>query len=394
MPPSTSGAQRRIYLDNAATSWPKCSAAIEAAEEFIRHCGATAGRGTYQSALLADRHLEDARSVLARLIGAPTGQAIAMCNSGTHALNAALWGVLRAGDHVITTAVEHNSVLRPLKHLENEYGISVSVVPSDSRGIADTDLAQSLIRKETKLFAVGHASNVTGAVQDLTAWSQLATSCGATFLVDASQTLGYVPIDVSACPVDLVAAAGHKGLRALAGTGLLYVSSQLQGQFRPLLFGGTGRASEQIDGHPSWPQSVEVGNLNMPGVVSMAAAARRLVDAVDAWQTDWWGNFEQLVQGLRGMPAVRLVGIEDPLIMSARVPVVSLQVDGWDVHDLAAVLDSSFGIEVRAGFHCAALVHRRIGSHQDGGTLRLSTGHGTCSEEVEYTLSAFREILS
>lgn len=397
---------RRVYLDNAATSWPKSSAAIAAAEEFIHECGATSGRGAYRSAMLADRWLADARHHLAQLLNATDAQSIALCSSGTHALNAALWGLLRPGDHVITSAAEHNSLLRPLKQLETHHAVRLSIVPSDADGFADPRAADELVCDRTRWIAIGHASNVTGRVQALDGWRDLARRAGSKLLVDASQTLGYIPIDVQSSGIDVLAAAGHKGLRGLAGTGLLMVGGDLQTQLRPLMFGGTGLASEQLQLGQSWPQSVEVGNLNMPGVVSLAVAAEECYRAqqsvgsppIAVAQPSWRAPFRQLVAGLKQFPAIRLIGwdgrADDDSERVERIPVVSLQVAGWDVHDLASVLDSSFGIEVRAGWHCAALVHDALGTADSGGTLRLSPSATTTSEEIAWTLAAFDEILA
>ncbi len=433
----------RVYLDNAATSWPKSAAVLEAAEKFIRECGATSGRGAYRSAMLADRWLTDARHHLAQLLNAADAQSIAVCSSGTHALNAALWGLLRPGDHVITSSMEHNSLLRPLKQLETQHAIRVSIVPCDADGFADPHAADELICVDTRWIAIGHASNVTGRVQALNRWRDLARRANAKLIVDASQTLGYIPIDVQASGIDVLAAAGHKGLRGLAGTGLLMVARELQSQLRPLMFGGTGMASEQLEMGQSWPQSVEVGNLNMPGVVSLAVAAEECLRAQQAIasSTDditlpgWLAPFQQLVAGLKQFPQIRMIGWDSAPIQISRhtpcavapaaptavaptavaptavaptaathanpshdisierIPVVSMQVAGWDVHDLASVLDSSFGIEVRAGWHCAALVHEALGTADSGGTLRLSPSASTTSQEIDWTLAAFHEIL-
>lgn len=398
--------QRRVYLDNAATSWPKSSAAIEAAQNFIHACGATSGRGAYRSAMLADRWLADARHHLAQLLNAPDAQSIAVCSSGTHALNAALWGLLRPGDHVITSAAEHNSLLRPLKQLETHHAIRLSIVPCDVDGLADPRAADELVCDDTRWIAIGHASNVTGRVQALDGWRDLALRAGSKLLVDASQTLGYIPIDVQASGIDVLAAAGHKGLRGLAGTGLLMVARELQSQLRPLMFGGTGLASEQLQMGQSWPQSVEVGNLNLPGVVSLAVAAAEcyhtqhatVLNAAGVSQPSWRAPFQRLVAGLKQFSEIRLIGWEGQADVESvrveRIPVVSLQVAGWDVHDLASVLDSSFGIEVRAGWHCAALVHDALGTASSGGTLRLSPSADTTSDDIDWTLAAFREILA
>jgi cysteine desulfurase/selenocysteine lyase len=383
--------QRRIYLDNAATSWPKSTAALEAAIDFTRQCGATAGRGTYRSGLLADRWLTDARTHLSRLLKSDGADSVAICNSGTHALNAALWGLLRGGEHVITSGMDHNSLLRPLKNLETQLDLRLSIVPSDSQGYVDPAQAESLIDNRPTWLAIGHASNVTGRVQDIDAWSTLAQRHGARLLVDASQTLGYIPIDLQRTHIDALAAAGHKGLRALAGTGLLVLRQELRAQLRPLMHGGTGLASEQLGETQPWPQTVEVGNLNLPGVVSLAVAAAEVEQNLDRQRAVWQARLGELVAGLREIDGLRLVGWDDATSPDQRIPVLSLQLADWDCNDLANVLDS-FGIEARAGWHCAALVHAALGTAQAGGTLRLSPGVSTTAEEIEYVISVFQQI--
>lgn len=389
-----SAASQRVYLDNAATTWPKSPAAIAAAEKFVLECGATSGRGAYASAQAADRQLQLARTNIANLIGAPNSNDIAFCNSGTHALNAVLYGLLSPGDRVLTTSSEHNSVLRPLIQLQRTLQLELEIVPSTASGRADLAAAQERVSLwRPTWIVIGHASNVTGAANDLAAWSQFASQHEAFLVVDASQTLGYLRINLTETPVDAMAAAGHKGLRALAGTGFVFVAEKMRSSFRPLMFGGTGRFSERIDDMPDWPQRVEVGNLNLPGIVSMAAAADELLQA-DSLEAGWLSTFQHLVHGLMDLPHVRVLG--DYALTGSQpgfVPVVSIQVDSWDVHDLAAVLDTSFGIEVRAGWHCAALVHEHIGSHAANGTLRLSTSRSTTIEQVEFAVRALREIL-
>jgi cysteine desulfurase/selenocysteine lyase len=387
----------RIYMDNAATSWPKRTTAVQAAMQFLTDCGATAGRGSYGSARRADEWLAQARRLLAGLIGATSSHCIAMGSSGTHVLNAALLGLLQNGDHVISTQAEHNSVLRPLQMLKQSRGIQVDFVPCDEVGWVDVQRASKCLRPNTRWIVVGHASNVTGAVQDLSAWSMMAKQCGARLIVDASQTLGYLPIDVQEMGIDVLATAGHKGLQALPGTGLLYLCSDLHPQLEPLMTGGTGVLSELIDGGCDWPMSVEVGNLNLPGVISMAVAASELQSEWSQGKTDNWRiAVQRLRSGLHSMPGVRVLG--QPALSAQQtstdwIGVVSVLVDGWDVHELAIVLDSAYGIEARSGLHCAALIHDALGSRQSGGTLRLSPGHHTTIQEVDLVLTALAEIV-
>jgi cysteine desulfurase / selenocysteine lyase len=376
---------QRIYLDHAATSWPKLPAAVEAAGEFVQQCGATTGRGAYRSAQHAERWLADARRSVAQLINAPNSNSVAFCSSGTHALNAAFHGLLRPGDHVVTTAIEHNSVLRPLSQLVQAKVITLDIAPADVTGWVDPSAIAALVKPHTRMVAIGHASNVTGTMQSLQEIASIAHDAEAIMLVDASQTLGYVPIDMQHLRLDVLAAAGNKGLRALAGTAILAVVPKLQTEIRALMFGGTGNSSEQIDVAPFWPQSVEVGNLNMPGIVSLAVAAQ-LADTNCSWRA----LLLRLRDGLSDIAGVRLfTGPKEAM----SIPVLSLAVPGWSIHDLANVLDASFGVETRAGLHCAALVHKFIGSDEFEGTLRMSVGHSTSESEIEATLDAVRAIL-
>ena len=375
---------KRIYLDHAATSWPKLPSATAAALDFIQECGATSGRGSYRSAQIADRWISDARLSVAKLIRAPNANCIAFCNSGTHALNAALQGLLREGEHVVTTAMEHNSVLRPLAQLVATGRNTMTVVDCSATGSVTSEAIEAAVQSTTRWIIVGHASNVTGAVAAIEPIAKVTKKYGLGLIVDASQTLGYLPIDVPALGIDVLAAAGHKGLRAWAGTGLLYVAPKFQSQVRPLMTGGTGSSSELIDAVPAWPQSVEVGNLNLPGIVSMAVAARE-ADTSHAWRP----LHQALLTGIRAIPGIRLYTASDE---TTAIPVVSLTVEGWDNHDLASVLDANFGIETRAGLHCAALVHNFIGTQSDGGSLRISLGHTSTLDEVRAVLAALRTI--
>jgi cysteine desulfurase / selenocysteine lyase len=382
--PSSQICDKRIYLDHAATSWPKLPSATAAALEFIQECGATSGRGSYRSAQIADRWITDARLAVAKLIHAPNANCIALCNSGTHALNAALQGLLREGDHVVTTAMEHNSVLRPLSQLAAGRTSTMTVVDCSETGCVSATAIDQAMQPNTRWIIIGHASNVTGEVQDIEPIADVARLYGAGLILDASQTLGYLPIDVATMGIDVLAAAGHKGLRAWAGTGLLYVAPKYQSKLRPLMTGGTGSSSELINAVPVWPQSVEVGNLNLPGIVSLAVGARD-ADTSQAWRP----LYRSLLAGLRAISGIRLyTATED----RTAIPVVSLTIEGWDNHDLANVLDANFGIETRAGLHCAALVHNFIGTQADGGTLRISLGHTSTPDDVRAVLVALRTI--
>lgn len=376
---------RRIYLDQAATSWPKLPAALEAADQFMSECGATSGRGAYASARVAEQWVTSARHHLARLLGARDATDVAFCSSGTHALNATISGLLRPGDTVLTTAIEHNSVLRPLEHWRKLHDVQTIVAPCDAHGYVVVPAED--MKPAPRLVIISHASNVTGRIQDLSAWSEFARRCGAWLVVDASQSVGYVPINMATLGIDVLVSAGHKGLGAMSGTGFIIAPPAIQTQFEPMMWGGTGTASEQLDFIPSWPQSIEVGNLNLAAIVSMSVAAEhwlRHANSIEAWQS----KLAHFLAGIRErFPAeqLRILGHDDS---GSYLPVVSCLPQDWDIHEAAAVLDGSFGIEVRSGFHCAALIHQQLGSHQRGGTLRFSLGHGTTLVELDDTVHA------
>lgn len=391
---------RRVYLDNAATTWPKSKSVLDACQDFLENCGATAGRGSYASARVAEDWLERGRRSLSKLVDGNGPDSIAFCSSGTHALNAVIGGLLSDGEHVLTTQIEHNSVLRPLAQLQHRKQIQFDVIPASDSHRIEPEAASSLVQSNTRMLIVGHASNVTGRANDLEKWGAFAAQHKLLFVVDGSQTLGYLPVSIKRANISAFASAGHKGLGGLAGTGFVHLSPDLHSVLEAQQFGGTGSSSESIDSIPEWPQSIEVGNLNLPGIVSMAVAAEELLE-FESLHEGWLPSFSQLVRQLRDIPAVQIV-VHPPIEASLPdfVPVVSFQVEGWDVHDLAAILGDEFGVEVRAGLHCAALVHQHLNPSSElenssaRGTLRLSSGRSTTLEDVTAAVEALRTILA
>ena len=233
-------APTRIYLDNAATSWPKPDSVYAAVDAYQRELGAAGGRGGYRSGVEADRLLARARQAVARLVAVESPRQIVFTSSGTDALHLAIDGLLRPGDHVVTTVCEHNSVLRPLRALRETADVSISYVRCDAQGFVSPDDVRAALRPNTRLVAVVHASNVTGAIQPIDEIGPIAREADAFFLVDAAQSLGHVPIDVSQIAVDLLAAPGHKGLLGPLGTGVLYIRPCVERELQPLRCGGTG----------------------------------------------------------------------------------------------------------------------------------------------------------
>jgi cysteine desulfurase family protein len=381
----------RIYLDNAATTWPKPEAVYSAVDRYLRQNGATAGRGVYREAVESDRLIETARARLARLINAPSPECIVFTLNCTDALNIALRGFLKSGHRVVTTDTEHNSILRPLHFLQEEpQEILVTYVPTDDRGVVEVDGLRHASNL-AQLVAIQHASNVTGAIQPLAPIAELAKANGAKLLVDAAQTAGALPVDVQALGIDMLAAAGHKGLLGPLGTGFLYLAPGMEPLVEPLRRGGTGTRSDEAWQPESMPDRYESGNANVPGLAGLAAGLEYVLErspaAIHAREFEL---VTRLMHALQELPAIRMYG---PPLGEERVGLVAFTVEGYDPREFASLLDSNFGIQVRAGLHCAPLIHKRLGAWPTG-TVRLSVGPFTTDDDIEQTLAAVREIVA
>jgi cysteine desulfurase / selenocysteine lyase len=379
----------RIYLDNAATSFPKPAVVYEAVDHAQQHLGAAEGRGVTRTAMQVHGVIERCRQRAARLLGAESPQRIVFTFNATDSLNLALHGLLRPGDHVITSSIEHNSVVRPLRNLADR-GVSVTYVDADDDGRVSPDAVKRALQKNTRLVALIHASNVSGTIQPIDRVGEIARSVGAFFLVDAAQTAGHLPINLSQSPIDLLACAGHKGLLGPLGTGVLYVRPGVEEDLRSLRQGGTGTNSDNDHQPDRLPEKYEAGNHNVPGLFGLEAALAWLEER---GVTDVYRHEQELTArllgGLTELPGLRVYGSKS---LDDRVAVVSLSIEGMDPQELAAVLDDSFGIETRAGLHCAPGAHRILGTFASGGTLRLSPGALTTNEEIDAVLDALREL--
>ena len=376
-----------IYLDNAATAFPRPPQVGDAILDLLSHRAGNPGRSGHALAVAAQATVDDTRRLLASLFGVPDPSRIVFALNTTDALNTALWGVLRAGDRVVTTSLEHNAVIRPLSALA-ERGVTVARVPCGADGTLDLDdLARALQAAPTRLVAMIHASNVCGTILPVREAARLAHRHGAMFLVDAAQTAGVLPIDVREMEIDLLAFPGHKGLLGPTGTGGLYVSPDVR--LTPLRQGGTGTRSEEERQPEALPEALEAGTLNTVGIAGLGAALRFLQGrGLAAVQAHEAALAARLLAGLRDIPGVRAYGTADP---QQRVAVVSITVGGWEPVDLGAALDSAFDIAVRPGLHCAPVAHRTLGTFPRG-TVRLSPGIFTTEEEIDRTLAALREL--
>jgi cysteine desulfurase family protein len=383
-------APRRIYLDNAATSWPKPPEVYAAVERYQRDIGAPAGRSSYDEAIAVSGQIAECRRRLARLINAPAAERIAFAFNGTDALNLAIQGVLSPGDHVVTTVAEHNSVLRPLKSLEERCGVEVTHVDCDAEGIVSPAAVAKALRGQTRLVAVTHASNVTGAIQPIDEIGQIAQSQGALMLVDAAQSLGHLPIDVQRLPIDLLAAPGHKGLLGPLGTGLLYIRPGVESRLRSLRQGGTGTQSEDPRQPTALPEAYEAGSLNVPGIFGLSASVEWLlnqgIEAVRRHEKELTG---QLLEGLLPLANMTVYGPREAV---RRVGVVLVSLPQLASQETAAILETSYHIQVRAGLHCAPLMHRKLGTFEQGGGVRFSIGPFNTADHIRAAIDAMGEI--
>lgn len=381
---------KRIYLDNAATSFPKPETVYTAMDDYNRRNGAAIGRGAYRVTIEATAIVQRCRKKIADLLGAEGPERILFTFNCTDSLNLALHGLVQAGDHVITSIVDHNSVLRPLAEMRRKLGIEVTHIGADATGRVDPQEFKRALRPQTKLISLIHASNVTGTLQPVAEVGQIAREAGVLFLVDAAQTAGHLPIDLGKLPVDILAGPGHKGLLGPLGTGFVYLRPGIELRLASFRQGGTGTRSEDDVQPESLPEKYESGSHNAPGLVGLEAAVSWLLArGVHSVHDHAQLLTRQLLEGLTGISRVRLFG---PASEQDRVAVVSVGIEGSPSQEVAAILDQSFGVESRAGLHCAPGAHRAAGSFEAGGTVRLSIGPFTTSDDVAAAIDALRQI--
>jgi cysteine desulfurase family protein len=378
------GETKTIYLDNAATSWPKPPDVAQAMVDFLAAPVGSPGRGSHRPALLAGRVIARARAELAAFLGIADPSRLVFTANTTDSLNLAIKGLLQPGDHVIISAMEHNSVTRPL-HALNRNGVSFSVVPVSPRGRLDPMDFRRLAQRTTRLIILTHASNVIGAVMPVDEVGRIARELGVLLLVDGAQTTGLLPIDLAHQPVDLLAFPGHKSLLGPPGTGGLYIREGLT--LTPLREGGTGTQSDRDEQPLQCPERYEAGTLNAVGIAGLRAGLKHVRErgreSICAHAMDLTAR---LVEGLRELaPVVRLYLPEPEL---HQCPVVLFNIPEMDPAQVSFALDRAFGVAARGGLHCAPSAHRVLGTLDTGGGVRLSPGPFTTVEEVEQAVRA------
>jgi cysteine desulfurase/selenocysteine lyase len=377
-----------IYLDNAASSWPKPDVTWQAMEHFMRRIGANPGRSGHRLSVEAGRILMDAREALAELFYVEDPLRICFTRNATESLNLAICGILRPGDHCITTSMEHNSVMRPLRALERR-GVAVTVIPCSLQGELDPRAIEKVIRKETRLIVTTHASNVTGTLMPISEIGKIASEHGIFFCLDASQTAGAYPIDVKEMHIDLLAFTGHKALYGPQGTGGLYMREGVEKELKPLLRGGTGSRSEFQEQPDFMPDKYESGTPNTVGVAGLGAGVGFILEqGIARIRAKEQALTRLLIEGLQSISGVCFYGSGDA---GRQVAIVSFGVRDLSPSEVTMQLDEEFVIMSRPGLHCAPAAHQTIGTFPQG-TARLSAGYFTTEEEIAAALEATEKI--
>ena len=374
-----------IYLDNAATTLQKPPCVVDAVVRAMTTMG-NAARGAHSSSLSASRMVYETRCKIAALFGCPDPEHVVFTGNATEALNIALNGIFSRGDHVVTTDLEHNSVLRPLYRLEKQGVIELSFVPADKLGRPDYDAFRKLIRPNTRAIVCTHASNLTGNMVDLAAVGKVAKEAGLLFAVDASQTAGVVPVDMEKTGIDILCFTGHKGLLAPQGTGGLCIGTGVE--IRPFKVGGSGVHSYDKEQPSSYPTRLEAGTLNSHGLAGLSAA----LDFIAETGMDTIREKEQLLmrrfyEGVRGIEGVTVYGDFD----AERTAVVALNIRDYDSGAVADALYETYGIATRAGTHCAPRMHMALGTAGQG-AVRFSFSWFNTEEEVKLAVAAVAEL--
>lgn len=392
--PATPG-RRRLYLDNAATSFPKPPEVLQAMCDYAQHLGASAGRGAYAEAIEAGQLLAQCRREINSLLNGESDRHVIFTLNCTDALNLALRGLVNPFDpgHIVCTAADHNSILRPVHAMAADWKLAFDAVPVDPRTtLIDPDAVRRAIRPDTRYIAITHASNVTGAVQPIQEIGRICREMEVPLIVDAAQSAGHLPIDVQADAIDLLAAPGHKGLMGPLGTGFLYIRPGLEKQLHPLREGGTGSQSDEPTQPANLPERYEPGSHNAIGLAGLLAGVRwirqRGIDEIGRHEASLVDVFINSVSDVDGLRYFGPQGTAD------RIGVFSLRVEGFDPHELSAALEAGYGILTRSGIHCAPLIHDAVGSLAIGGATRMSFGPFVMPDDVATATDALRELAS
>ncbi|MBR0596666.1 aminotransferase class V-fold PLP-dependent enzyme [Sinanaerobacter chloroacetimidivorans] len=377
-----------IYLDNAATSWPKPEMVYRKVDQVLREQGGNSGRGSHKMSLAAGELIYEARMLASRLFHAESPETISFTYNATEALNLAIKGTLKPGDHVITSSMEHNSVSRPLHKLENN-GIRTSkVLTSGERGL-DLNALEAAFEKNTKLVVCSHISNVTGTLHPVKEIGELCRKRGVLFLLDAAQSAGMKEINVGEMKIDLLAFPGHKGLFGPQGTGGLYIREGLI--LDTLKEGGTGSDSEALFQPGKGPQRYESGTLNHSGIAGLAEGIKYVLsEGITAIEKKETALVNRLITGLQKIDGITVYG---PKAGQARGSAVAFTIENTDLEAVSLIIDQSFDVAVRAGLQCAGDTHKTLGTIEKGGVIRISPGYFNTEQEIDICIDAIQRIV-
>ncbi|WP_390492334.1 aminotransferase class V-fold PLP-dependent enzyme [Fusobacterium ulcerans] len=374
------------YFDNSATSFPKPESVYKCVEKAVRLYGANPGRGGHRMAVEASQAIYETREKVASLFNIKNPLQIAFTYNSTYALNFAVKGAVPKDSHIITTSLEHNSVLRPVFYEKDENNAHVSIIePSEDGNIHSEDIIAAM-KPETKAVVLTHMSNVTGAIIDLLPITTEARKRNILTIVDVSQSAGFLDIDVEKMKIDILCFTGHKSLFGIQGTGGIYIREGIP--FSPIIEGGTGSFSKMKRQPHSMPEALEAGTLNTPGIVSLGAGIDFINSiGLENIRKHEYSLTEKFIEGIKNIEEIIIYGPEK------RGPVVTLNIKGVDSGDLAAYLDEEYGILTRAGIHCAPLAHESMHSGENGG-VRFSFGYFNTEEDITYAINTLKNIVS
>lgn len=379
-----------VYLDNAATTFPKPKQVVDAIYNYMLNVGGNAGRGNYSNSLQSNRYLYDARETVCNFFGYDNPSNVIFTNNVTTSLNMLIKGLLKPGDHVITSSMEHNSVIRPLIDCKNSINIDLDIVDADSKGFVSVHDIEKNIRKKTKLIIITQASNVTGSIQNIKEIGQLCKKNNIFFIVDSSQGAGVLDINMKSINADAVAFTGHKSLLGPQGIGGFIINDDLNKECSSILQGGTGSLSYSLEQPDFLPDKFECGTHNLPGIVGLSESIK-FINSIGLNEINEHNKYllKHLLNGLMNISGLKVYGDTSG---DNSTTCVSINSDSLDASELGYLLENE-GIKTRCGLHCSPLAHKTIGTYPNG-TVRLSLSYFTTKADIEYTLKSINKIIS
>lgn len=380
-----------VYLDNASTSFPKPKAVSDSIYNFLTNIGGNPGRSNHSNALESNRAVYDTRELIASFFNFPQLENVIFTNNITSSLNILLNGILKKGDHVITSSIEHNSVIRPLWNLKENNIIDLSILQCDSSGIIDVNKFKDLIKENTKLVVFTHASNVLGTIQPIKEIGNICKKNSVHFILDSAQSAGVLPVDFNDFNLSALAFTGHKSLLGPQGIGGFIINDELNSLCSPLILGGTGSLSHSLTQPDFLPDKFESGTLNIPGIIGLYEGIKFIQN--EGLSTIYEHNSflrQYLINELLNIPNYNLYGELSP---GKGTSCLSFSHKKIDVSELSYILDTDFGIKNRSGLHCSPLAHETIGTYPDG-TVRFSIGYFNTLDEIKYAIDSLNKINS